>query len=69
MTASQCLALVPAQGTFVEERFFCTSNASLHAYDEFFYLVCEVMRASSILRLSDESQLTQGSGARFGGLH
>ena len=57
MTAVRCLALVPAQGMFVGEGVFFSSNASLYAYDKYRYPVSEVTPASSILRLSDQSQL------------
>ena len=57
MTAVCCLALVPVRGMFVEEGVFCTSNASLYAHDKYCYPVSEVMPASSILKVSDQSQL------------
>ena len=63
------LALVPAQGMFVRESGFCTSNARVYACDKYCDLVSEVMPASSILRPPNQSRLTQGSEARFGGLH
>ncbi len=56
MTAVHCLALVPALGTFVRERVV-SGNALLYAYDKYCYPVCEVMRASFILTLCDQSQL------------